>query len=276
MSVSGTELRNRVQTKAGSSWWMMLVSETKKLTRRKGVMAFTLLGTVGVIIITFVILEAYHLSNPIKYSPIGGLSGFNKVVLILSQITIIPASILGTTAGSQDIESGVIRDMIVTGRSRTSIFLLRIKGAAVVWLIPAIVAYLVGIGVVFAFAGNTPDPSLHLVIISGIYCAGVSLVYLLTSVGLSALFGSRGPAIAVMIGWTFIIEAILVNVSALGVVREVFLTTAIAGLSPVANGSRRLKAAGVTPSVLVDYLTLIGWPLILCILGWFRSERLEA
>ena len=84
MSINATEVRSGVQPKSGSSWWISLVAETKKLTRRKGVMAFTLLGTVGVIIITFVILEAYHLSNPVKYSPVGGVGGFNKVVLILS------------------------------------------------------------------------------------------------------------------------------------------------------------------------------------------------
>lgn len=276
MSVNAALLDNKNSTRSGPSWWGMLGVETKKLTRRKGVMAFTLIGTVGVIVITFAILEAYHLSNPAKYSPVGGLSGFSKVVLILSQVTIIPASILGTTAGSQDVETGVIRDMIVTGRSRTSIFLLRLKGAAAVWLPAIIAAYLIGIMVVFFLSGGNPDPSPHLVITAGIYCVGVSLVYLLTSVGLSSIFGSRGPAIAVMIGWTFIIEAILLNVSALGPIREAFLTTAIAGLSPVANGSRRLKAAGVDPSVFVDYLTLIGWPVVLCVIGWFRSERLEA
>lgn len=256
--------------------WHSIRTEVKKLTRRKGVMFFTLLGTIGVIVITFAILESYHLADPGKYTPPGGISGFNKIVIILSQITIIPASILGTTAGSQDMESGVIRDLIVTGRSRTSIFLLRLKGASLVWIFPVLVAYLIGLAAVYALAGGTTDPSLHLVVVGGIYCVGVSLVYVLTSTGLASLFGSRGPAIAIMIGWTFIIEAILVNVTALGPVREAFLTTAIAGLSPVAGGARRLKGAGLSPSVLVDYITLIGWPVVLCVLGWFRSERLEA
>lgn len=256
--------------------WAMLKAESKKLTHRKGVMAFTIIGTIGVIVITFAILEIYHLSNPVKYTYPGGTSGFNTIVVILSRITIIPASILGTTAGSQDMESGVIRDMIVTGRSRTSIYLLRLKGTALVWLPAVIVAYLLGLVAVFAFAGTHPNPSLHLIIDGGLYCVGVSLVYALTAAGLASLFGNRGPAIAVMIGWTFIIESLLVNVAAIGVVRQAFLTTAITALAPVASGKRRLEAAGVNPSTVVSYITIIGWPVVLNILGWFRSERLEA
>ncbi|NNN19265.1 MAG: hypothetical protein HKL84_05355 [Acidimicrobiaceae bacterium] len=263
-------------SKAESVFGQMLHAETKKLTRRKGVMAFTIIGTIGIIVITFAILEIYHLSNPVKYTSIGGLSGFDKLIVILGQITIIPASILGTTAGSQDMESGVIRDMIVTGRSRTSIFFLRLESAIVVWFVPVVVAYLVGLAVVFGLAGGNKEPSLHLVLGGALFCVGVSLIYVLTAAGFAALFGTRGPAIAIMIGWTFVIEAILLNVTALGPVRDAFLTTAINGLTPVAVGSRRLKAAGVAPSLLVDYVTIIAWPLIMNILGWFRTNRLEA
>ncbi|TAN30755.1 MAG: hypothetical protein EPN30_00770 [Actinomycetota bacterium] len=265
-----------VETKAGSLFWQMLRAETKKLTRRKGVMAFTVIGTVGAIVITFAILEIYHLSNPLKYSPIGGMSGFNKVIVLLGQITIISASILGTTAGSQDMESGVIRDLIVTGRSRTTIFLLRIEGAAIVWLVPLIVAFLIGMAVVFGLAGGTKEPSLHLVLGAALYCIGVSLVYVLTAAGFASLFGTRGPAIAIMIGWTFVIEALLVNVSALGPVRNLFLTTAISALSPSADRARHLQAAGVTPSLFEDYVVIVAWPLIMNLLGWIRGNRLEA
>ncbi len=266
----------QVEPESGSLGGQMLRAEMKKLTRRKGVMAFTIIGTIGLIVLTFAILEIYHLSNPVKYTPIGGMSGFQKLVVILGSVTIIPASILGTTAGSQDMESGVIRDMIVTGRSRTTLYLLRLKSAAVVWLIPLVVAYLLGLAVVFGLAGGNPLPSTSLVIGGALFCIGVSLVYILISVGLASLFGTRGPAIAIMIGWTFVIESILVNVTALGPLREAFLTTAISGLSPISNQARRLKGAGLSPSLFVDYVTVIAWVLIMNILGWIRAKRLEA
>lgn len=259
-----------------SIFWQMLRAESKKLLRRRGVMAFTVLLTVGVVIVTFAILEIYHLSNPVKYTPIGGTSGFNKVILILSELTIIPTSILGSTAGSQDMESGVIRDMIVTGRSKMAVFMLRIEGSVAVWIIPEIVAYLVGVAIIFGFSGGNPDPALHQLIEGGLYCLGVSLAFMLTASGLASLFGTRGPAIAVMIGWTFVIESILLNVSALGPIRDAFLTTAISSLSPIPHEARRLKAAGVSPSLLVDYLTIIGWPLVMNVLGWIRLSRYEA
>lgn len=265
-----------VQPKAGTLFWQMLHAETKKLTRRKGVMAFTIIGTVGAIVITFAILEIYHLSNPLKYTSIGGISGFDKVIAILGQVAIIPASILGTTAGSQDMESGVIRDLIVTGRSRTSIFLLRLQGAVVVWVIPLIIAFLIGLAVVYGLAGGNKVPSVSLTVGGALYCIGVSLVYVITAAGFASLFGTRGPAIAIMIGWTFVIEAILVNVSALGPVRDVFLTTAISSLSPVADRARHFRAVGISPSLFEDYVVIIAWPLIMNVLGWFRGHRLEA
>lgn len=261
---------------SGSFFPQMLRAETKKLTRRKGVAAFAIIGTVGVVLVTFVILEIYHLSDPVKYSSIGGVSGFDKLVLILGELTIIPASILGSTSGSQDVESGVVRDMIVTGRSRISLFLLRLEGAIVVWLILQLTAFLIGLIVVFGLAGGAKLPGLHLVVEGGLYCLGTSSVFLLTAAGLAGLFGTRGPAIAIMIGWTFVIEVILVNVAALGPIREAFLTTAMAGLSPIPDGARRLKHLGLSPSVLVDYVTIIGWPLVMNILGWIRFSKLEA
>lgn len=265
-----------VEPTMGSIGSQMLRAETKKLTRRKGVMAFTVIGTIGLIVITFAILEIFHLSNPVKYTPIGGISGFQKLVVILGSVTIIPASILGTTAGSQDMESGVIRDMIVTGRSRTTLYLLRLKSAALVWLIPLVIAYLVGLAVVFGLAGGNPLPSGNQVLGGALFCIGVSLVYVLTAAGLASLFGTRGPAIAIMIGWTFVIESILINVTALGPLREAFLTTAISGLSPIPDEARRLKRAGLAPSLFVDYVTVIAWVFILNLLGWFRAKRLEA
>lgn len=265
-----------LDSEARGMFWPMLRAESKKLLRRKGVMAFTVILTVVVIVVTFAILEIYHLSNPIKYTPIGGVSGFRKLVLILGELTIIPTSILGSTAGAQDMESGVIRDMIVTGRSRLSIYILRVEGSVLVWVIPELVAYLVGLAIVFGFAGGSPSPDLHQVVTGGLYCLGVSLVFVLTASGLASLFGTRGPAIAVMIGWTFVIESILLNVTALGPIREVFLTTAMSSLSPIPDQARRLKATGVSPSLLVDYLTIVGWPLVMNILGWIRFSRLEA
>ncbi len=259
-----------------SIFWQMLRAESKKLTRRKGVVAFTTILTVGVVIITFAILEIYHLSDPAKYTPIGGTSGFTKLVLMLSELTIIPASILGSTAGSQDMESGVVRDMIVTGRSRMALFLLRTEAPIIVWIVPELVAYLIGLAVIFGLSGGNPLPPAHLIIEGGLYCLGVSLAFLLTASGFASLFGTRGPAIAVMIGWTFVIESILINVTALGPVRDAFLTTAISGLSPFPDQARRLKAAGVTPSLAVDYATIIAWPLVMNIAGWLRFRRLEA
>src|SRR3954451_384526 len=55
-------------------------------------------------------------------------------------LVIVVGAIVGSTAGSQDIETGVFRDSAATGRSRVALFGARVPGALALVLPPTAVA----------------------------------------------------------------------------------------------------------------------------------------
>ena len=111
----------------------------------------------------------------------------------------IMAAIVGSTAGSQDIDSGVFRDLAATGRSRSALFLARVGGAWVV--VGAILAITLAFNVAgaFALADGTATPALADIVqaVAMVFASGA--VGAALAVGLAALFGSRGPVIGILI-----------------------------------------------------------------------------
>ena len=84
----------------------------------------------------------------------------------------IVGAIIGATAGTQDIESGVFRDLAATGRSRIALFASRVAGAwAVVLPILAVTAGLAAAGCV-ALAGSLAAPGAGAIVQAGALRAG--------------------------------------------------------------------------------------------------------
>ena len=71
----------------------------------------------------------------------------------------IVAAIVGSTAGSQDLETGVFRDLAATGRSRVALFGSRITGALVIVVPIALLTAAVAAGLSVALAGSLGAPS---------------------------------------------------------------------------------------------------------------------
>ena len=71
-------------------------------------------------------------AHPLKNDPAGGLAGFTDSLQIVSLMVFLVGAIVGATAGAQDLDTGVFRDLAATGRSRTALFLSRVGGAWVV------------------------------------------------------------------------------------------------------------------------------------------------
>ena len=53
---------------------------------------------------------------------------------MLALLASVAGAIIGATAGGADIESGVFRDLVATGRSRTALFFSRVPAAWVLAL----------------------------------------------------------------------------------------------------------------------------------------------
>ena len=104
-------------------------AEVLKLVRRRGLMAWTLLLTVGVITVVEIVLIVLHAVNAAHHGPAGGPSNFRGAAESLALLGTLTAVLIGATAGSQDVGNGVFRDLVVTGRKRATLFNVRLPGA---------------------------------------------------------------------------------------------------------------------------------------------------
>ena len=107
----------------------LIASDVLKPRRRRGMLAISLLLTAGLMAVAFVVMAIQHGGNPARYGPAGGLGNFKEDIEVISLAALVIGTIIGATSGTQDIESGVFRDLAATGRSRMALFASRVAGA---------------------------------------------------------------------------------------------------------------------------------------------------
>jgi hypothetical protein len=105
-----------------------------ELTRRRGLMVVLAAVTIGLPAVFLTIRLIAHLVAPHTYGPAGGYDIFTGLVAgVLFIFGFILAATLGATAGAADLQEGVFRHLVVTGRSRVAIYFSRIPaGLAVI------------------------------------------------------------------------------------------------------------------------------------------------
>jgi ABC-type transport system involved in multi-copper enzyme maturation permease subunit len=247
----------------------LISSDVLKLRRRRGMLAISLLLTAGVMLVAFVVMAIQHGGNPLKYGPAGGLDNFREDIQVVTLMALIVGTIIGATAGTQDIESGVFRDLAATGRSRLALFASRVAGAwAVVLPILAVTAGLAAAGCI-ALAGSLPAPG------AGAIAAGTAAVVVAgalsaaVAVGVSALVGSRGPVIGIMLAFYLAVQNLVLAMGFLGGVRQVVPDAAIHRIGDME------RMPGVHVGLGAAVLVVIGWSAITLGLGAWRTKTRE-
>lgn len=69
------------------------------------------------------------------------------------------AILIGAEAGTTDLASGVFRDLVATGRSRTTLFLVRIPAAVTIAVTLTLSGYAVAIAAAYAGHGSAQAPT---------------------------------------------------------------------------------------------------------------------
>lgn len=249
----------------------MIGAEILKLRRNRGVMAFALLLTSGVVLIAFGWTEVRYASNASQQPP-GGVHGFTDGVRMLGLwFGMLAAALIGAEAGTSDRATGVFRDLVVTGRSRLSLFAVRLPAAALVSLAFVGLAYVLLLLDVFLLAGSTATPSIGMVLEGAAWLVLATVVYTAVAVGIGSLTGSRSVTLTAVIGWQTIVSSLLANVSALGAVRDGLLSSSLQQLMPVnAMQGSVTMAAGVAVSVIV------AWFALPTLIGAWRTRTIDA
>jgi len=244
-------------------------ADVLKLRRRRGMLSIAILGTLGAMALGFGVAAIQHASNPEKYGPAGGLESYHGALQVLILLVLVAGSIVGATSGTQDIESGVFRDLAATGRSRMALFGSRVAGALAVSLpIAALAAAGAGVGAV-ALAGSLDAPSAG-ALLAG--TAGVLVAAALSTavaVGVSALVGSRGPVIGILLAFFLAIEPLIQQFAFLGSVRELFPAAALNRLGDLP------AVAGVHAALGTAIAVTLAWAAVAMGAGAWRTRTRE-
>jgi ABC-type transport system involved in multi-copper enzyme maturation permease subunit len=233
----------------------LIKAEVLKLRRRNGMLAVAFALTLGLLAVAYLVTAIQHGGNPAKYGPAGGAKGFEDSIEFLAVMGFVTGVIVGSTAGAQDLDSGVFRDLAATGRSRTALFLARVGGAWVVVL--SILGITLAADVVggFLLADGSATPSLgDIGQAAGMALASGALAAAL-AVGLAALFGSRGPVIGILIAVHVILEPQLQGAGFLGDARQAIPTSALNRIGDQATAGLDYKVAlGTAIAVVVAWI----------------------
>ena len=251
----------------------LVSADLLKLGRRRGLVAVTGLLTVGAMTITYGIIELLHVASPATHGPAGGIVNLGHGAWVASALGAVAAAIVGSFAGVGDLEAGVYRDMVVTGRSRLALYRSRLL-SGLVFLLPFVVAgYTIAGLASVVFAGGRPLPGASLLVTTGLWAVLQVSFYYLLAVGVACLIGSRSYTIGILLAFRLALTPILASISALGVVRELIPGAGLQDLTPAALGNAAQQGSVVPMSTAAIATVLIAWAAAAVVAGAWRDTR---
>lgn len=255
----------------------MIAAEVLKLRRNRGMIAAALVLSAGIVVLYFGYMELTRNRN------FGGAQSLSDGLTLLGTLFGSLAAILvGAVAGTADLDSGVYRDLVATGRSRTALFGVRVPAAIAVALACTLCGFLVTVGAAFAFRGSVPVPGPGLILQSAGWLVLATAVVATLAVGVASLTGSRSLTLTALMGWQLIGSQVLLLAGSLGSTRDGVLLAAIGHLRP---GSRigapgfngALLGAGDLPmAAAVTIFVILAWTVIPTIAGAWRTRTQDA
>jgi hypothetical protein len=254
----------------------LLAADLLKLRGRRGLVAVTALLTVGAMTITYVIMELLHVASPATHGPAGGIGNFGHVAWVIAALGAVAATIVGSFAGVGDLEAGVYRDLVVTGRSRLALYRSR-QRSGLIFLLPFVAAgYAIAALASVVLAGSNPAPSVSLLVTTGLWALLQVTFYYLLAVGIACLLGSRSYTIGILLAFRLAVTPILASISSLGVVRELLPGVALQGLTPAALGDTALQGPAIPMSTAATAAVLIVWAVTAVVAGAWRDTQRDA
>ena len=254
----------------------LVSADILKLRKNRSLAAVTALLTIGAVAITVTIMEIMHVVNPAKHGPVGGVNNLGHFASLIGLLGAAAAAIVGSRVGAGDKDAGVYRDLVVTGRSRTSLYLSRIPGGAAFLLPFVAAAYALAAVTSTALSGSLPAPDARLLAVTGLWTVlDVAFFYVL-SVAVAALLGSRSYAIGVVLAFRLAITPIVASISALGIVRELMPSVAIESLVPTALGDSARMGPHIPMSTGAVAGVLVVWALVAVALAGWRDVSRDA
>jgi ABC-type transport system involved in multi-copper enzyme maturation permease subunit len=254
----------------------LISAEILKVRKRRGLMIACGLITVGIIVLVNVVLIVLHAVNPDNHGPAGGLSNFGGSTGAVGHLGSVVAILIGATAGAGDLNAGVFRELVVTGRSRLALFLARIPGGlAVLWGF-VLVAYVITAIVGVAFAGSLAKPSLGVIVEGALWLLLSTGFYFVLALGFASLVGSRSTAIGALLAFRLLVAPILVSIAFLGGARKAVPIAPLDRLAPAQIAGNLRQGPELHLPVATAILVLLLWTVISLGIGAWRTQTRDA
>ena len=277
MSVTTIGRASAVARPRARTTWRLVSAEFLKVRKRRGLVALAVLLTVGAVVMAGAVLAVLHAADPAKYGPAGGLGNLGNATYLLSTLGTVTAVLVGATMGAGDLQAGVFRDLVATGRSRLALFAARIPGGlALLWPLVTVSWVVAAAGSVL-LAGSRPHPGLVVMVQGGAWVLLATTVVYLIALGLASLAGSRSATVGIVLAWQLAVTPLALGAAKLGVLREGLLTAALdrvipAGLLPGA----RPDPVSPTMSIAVAAVVIAAWAIIPLAAGAWRTKTRDA
>jgi hypothetical protein len=248
-------------------------AEFLKLRKRRGLVLSVLALTVLPMIIAYTVLLILQAADAAKHGPAGGLENFSGSMDLLSQLGVVAAILVGSTLGAGDLGSGVFRELVVTGRSRLALFAARLP-AGLGLVLPVVgAAFAVTATASTVLARSSGLPGAGMLLASAAWLGLVTGLALVLALGVSSALGSRGTTIGVLLGWQLIAMPLLLQIGALGSLREGLVGAATERLEP----ARLFEGGPTVPMSLAAAVAVIAaWTVVPLAVGAWRTCTRDA
>jgi ABC-type transport system involved in multi-copper enzyme maturation permease subunit len=243
-------------------------AEILQVRRRRGLMALALTIGVGAVAVIFTVLAIRHGTNPLRNGPAGGIRNFDDATDFLGSIGVVIAAMIGATAGAGDTEAGVLRDLVGTGRSRTSLFAARVAAGVGLTLAVLLAGLAVATVCAVTLNGSLPAPSLGHIAQHSAAVLAFGATSALVAVGIATFARSRGPVIAVVVALGVVVSQALLHVSFLGNLRALLPLEAFERIAGDAT-------PGIHTSLTLALLVTTAWALAALVAGGWWARRVE-
>jgi len=253
----------------------MTSADLLKLRKKRSTVIWALVLALLPVVIFYAVNVVEHASNS-SHEAAGGIESFHIGIRLLGGVFFGPlvAILIGVEAGTTDSSDGVLRDLIVTGRSRLALFATRVPAAlALCWTVIT-ASYALILLCTFVFVSNLPTPSGSQVLEGWGFVLLATGVLCAVAVGFSSLIDSKPGAIIALIAWQVIASPLISSISSLGSGRDFVLTQAIAHFGPAGikdgHGTEVLMSGGTATAVLAL------WLVVFLGLGVWRTNTMDA
>jgi ABC-type transport system involved in multi-copper enzyme maturation permease subunit len=246
----------------------LISADALKLRRRRGMLALCVSLTLGLVALMVVVASIRYTGNPITQPPAGGVMAYRDMMVALTLMMLVVGAIIGATAGAQDLESGVFRDLAATGRSRLALFGARVPGAWAVVLPIAGLAAAGAAGAALTLAGGVPTPDAATIVSATAGVLTTGALSAAVAVGLAALTGSRASVITVMLAFNLALAPLLSSMAWLGDGRQAIATNA---LYRIGEG----PDLGVHMGLVTAIVVILAWAAAAFAAGAWRTQARE-